>query len=483
MTLVNDTLLTMIHPVILSGGSGTRLWPLSRRSYPKQLLALTGGDTLLQQTVLQVADTSVYAPPLVICNDEHRFVIAEQLQAIDIEPAAMVLEPAARNTAPAIAAAAVMIEARDADGVMLVLPSDHNIADPEGFGQAVGVGRQAALDGSLVTFGAAPERPETGYGYIKSGDPMAELSGCQKVERFVEKPDAETAERYLADGGYSWNCGIFMFRASVILAELTAHEPELVEACRDAVAGAQGDLDFTRLDEASFARAPSISIDNAVMEQTKNAVVVPTDIGWSDVGSWAALWREGAAKHDEAGNLLIGDVAVDGVKNSYIRSEKRLVAVLGLDDVVVVETADAVLVADKGKAHTVGGMVAELKATDRAQADEHTRTHRPWGYYEAVDNGNRFGVKHICVYPGKRLSLQKHHHRAEHWVVVQGTARVQRGEETILLEENQSTYIPLGVVHRLENPGKIDLRLIEVQSGAYLGEDDIERLEDDHGRS
>ena len=472
--------MTQLHPIILSGGSGTRLWPTSRTGYPKQLLPLLSENSMLQETARRVAPGEGFAAPLVIANNEHRFIIAEQLRLIDIEPAAIVLEPVARNTAPAIAAAALMLAADDPDALMLVLPSDHAVRDVPAFHDAVGRAAKLAGDGRLVTFGIRPERAETGYGYIRQGAGLDVADGYE-VAAFVEKPDAARAQTFLDDGGYSWNSGMFVFSAGGYLAELERWQPAILDACKAAVDAAERDLAFLRLDEDGFAASPSVSIDYAVMEKTERAAVIACDIGWSDVGSWQALWQ--VSDKDAAGNATHGDVTLHEVSNSYVRADHRLVTVLGLSDVVVVESADAVLVASASASQAVREVVDKLKATDRKEVGEHTRVYRPWGYYEGIDAGERFQVKRIAVKPGGRLSLQKHHHRAEHWIVVKGTAEVVRGDDTLLLEENQSVYIPLGAAHRLSNPGRIELELIEVQSGSYLGEDDIVRLDDVYGRN
>ncbi|MGF1525264.1 MAG: mannose-1-phosphate guanylyltransferase/mannose-6-phosphate isomerase, partial [Candidatus Competibacterales bacterium] len=469
----------MILPVILSGGSGSRLWPLSRESYPKQFLPLTGADTMLQNTALRLQHLEEGQPPLVVCNDEHRFMVAEQLRAVGVRPRAVVLEPMGRNTAPAVAVAAWWTAARDEDPLLLVLPADHVIEDAAGFCRAVAQVAPLAQRGHLVTFGIVPRHPETGYGYIEAGLPVAE--GILAVESFVEKPDAATARGYLAAGNYYWNSGMFLFKASRYLQELERLEPAMAEACRAALEGAVDDLDFTRLDAAAFATCPGNSIDYAVMEKTHHAVVIPVDVGWSDVGSWTALWEVG--ERDAAGNRIRGDVIAVDSKDSYLHAQHRLVAALGLVDCVVVESADAVLVAPKDRVQDVKGIVAQLAQAHRSEGRAHRKIYRPWGAYDAIESGERFQVKRITVNPGAALSLQMHHHRAEHWIVVRGTARVTRGDEVFLLEENQSTYIPLGTRHRLENPGKIPLELIEVQSGSYLGEDDIVRFEDVYGRT
>ncbi|MGE8220620.1 MAG: mannose-1-phosphate guanylyltransferase/mannose-6-phosphate isomerase [Stenotrophomonas acidaminiphila] len=464
-----------ITPVILSGGSGTRLWPLSRETYPKQFLPLTGTLTMLQATWHRAAAVAARGP-LVIANEAHRFVAAEQLQQAGAEPQAIILEPMGRNTAPAIAVAALEATRQGDDPLLLVLPSDHVIADEAAFHAAVRQAATAAEAGKLVTFGIVPTGPETGYGYIKA----APGDGARPVERFVEKPDLDTATAYVASGQYLWNSGMFLFRASRYLEELARFNPAMLERSRTAWESARRDTDFTRLDADAFAAVPSDSIDYAVMEKTADAVVVALDAGWSDVGSWTAL-RDVSARDDD-GNAHHGDVIAIDCRNTYAYGE-RLVALVGLDDVIVVETDDAVLVGRADRMQEVKDVVARLKADGRSEAAWHRKVYRPWGAYDSIDNGERFQVKRITVKPGGTLSLQMHHHRAEHWVVVSGTAEVTRGDEVLLLSENQSTYIPLGVTHRLRNPGKLPLELIEVQSGSYLGEDDIVRFEDTYGRS
>lgn len=472
--------MTTLCPVILSGGAGTRLWPLSRELYPKQLLPLASERSLLQDTARR-AGSADFACPVVVCNEEHRFVIAEQLRQLGIAPRALMLEPAARNTAPAAAAAAAFLLRDDPDTLMLILPSDHVIRDEAAFHAAVSAAAAAARSGRLVTFGIKPAHPETGYGYIQRGAVLADTPGAYSVARFVEKPDLATAKTYLADGTWLWNSGMFLFPARLFLDEVAAFEPAIAEAAQRAVASARADLDFLRLDDAPFKASPSKSIDYAVMERTQRAAVVPADPGWSDVGAWSALWDIGA--RDAAGNVIAGDVVTLDTQGSYLRSvDGTLLATIGLDNMVIVVTRDVVLAMDKSRAQDVKQIVDELKRRGRGEVSTHTLVHRPWGSYETVDSGERFQVKRIIVKPGAKISLQKHLKRAEHWVVVSGTARVTRDEDSIVLRENMSAYIPLGAVHRLENIGAEPLHLIEVQSGSYLGEDDIVRLEDSYGR-
>jgi len=469
----------MLIPVILSGGAGTRLWPLSRELYPKQLLALLGPRTMLQQTAQRVAGLDC-AAPVVVCNEAHRFLVAEQLRALKLTPKAIVLEPFGRNTAPAIALAALAAR-RDAGGVdplLLVLPADHVIRDTAVFQQAVRTALPAAEQGQLVTFGIVPDRPETGYGYIQRG---AAQGSVFRIARFIEKPDLERARQFVAAQDYYWNSGMFLFRAGRYLEELERLAPEMAHACRTAFEQGRKDLDFTRLDAAVFEGCPSDSIDYAVMEKTAGAVVVPLDAGWSDVGSWSAL--HDASDADADGNVAHGDVLQEDSSGCYLYAESRLVAAVGLRNHVVVETKDAVLVAPRDRVQDVKKLVNRLKEQGRYEHSLHREVFRPWGSYDRIESGARFLVNRVRINPGASQSLQLHHHRAEHWVVVSGTARVTRGEEVFLLEENQSAFIPIGVPHRIENPGKIALHLIEVQSGTYLGEDDIVRLEDRYGRA
>lgn len=469
----------MIVPVLLAGGSGSRLWPLSRQARPKQFLPLVGDTSLLQDTLTRVASFAAGAATLVVGREEHRFLIAEQMRRVGAT-GTVVLEPCPRNTAPAVAVAALEAAATQGDkSLLLILPSDHVIQDLEQFDAAVAKGVEAAENGLLVTFGVAPSRAESGYGYIRAG---RELSpGTHAIDSFVEKPDAATAQGYLDTGGYYWNSGMFLFSAEAYLAALGAHAPDILQAAEAAHAGAARDVDFLRLDETAFAGCRSESIDYAVMEKTQDAVVVPLSAHWSDLGSWSSVAE--LLPSDSRGNTVRGDVLLEDTDNCVVRSEGRLVATLGVRDQVIVETADAVLIADRSREQDIKTLVDRLTADKRSEATEHRKVYRPWGSYEGIAMGGRFQVKHIVVQPGARLSLQKHHHRAEHWVVVRGTALVTRGDEEFLLTEDQSTYIPLGTKHRLENPGAIALELIEVQSGAYLGEDDIVRYDDVYGRA
>lgn len=481
-----------IQPVILSGGSGTRLWPLSRTRYPKQLLALTGACSLLQDTALRIegSETSLgIAPsPIVVCNEEYRFITAEQLRAVGKPASALVLEPVGRNTAPAVALAALAAMHAGEDPILLIMPADHVITDRPAFCRAVELGARQAARGAVVTFGVVPDRPETGYGYIRVGETIDGGEGARILGRFVEKPDRAVAESYLVDGGYLWNSGIFMGRAGLWLELLARYRRDIEAACQTAYAAGRTDADFFRVARESFAACPSDSIDYAIMEPLTaeseplaRAVVVPLEAGWSDVGAWDSLWQ--VVDKDDNGNAVRGDVLLQDTHDSLVYAEGRLVACLGVRDVVVVETPDAIMVAAKDRTQDVKSLVTRLQTERREQADAHRKVYRPWGSYDSIDVGDRFQVKRIVVKPGAALSLQMHYHRAEHWIVVRGTARVVCGDRTILLGENESTYIPLGTQHRLENPGKVPLEIIEVQSGAYLGEDDIVRFEDVYGRN
>jgi len=453
---------------------------MSRALRPKQLLALNSDLSMLQETIQRVTGPG-FAPPLIICNDEHRFVIAEQMRQLGVGPEAIVLEPAGRNTAPAAAVAALLLADRYADPTMLMLPSDHVIDDTAAFHAAVEIGAQAAADNALVTFGIPPTRPETGYGYIRRGGPYPGIDGCHAIDRFVEKPDHETAETYLSSGEYDWNSGMFGFPVAVCIEELDRLAPDLMAGCRAAVAEAMADLDFLRLARDPFVGIKSISIDYALMEKTDKGAVVPAEMGWNDVGSWSALWDIGA--RDGAGNVVLGDVMTLDSHECYIRGEGNLIAAIGVDNMIIVATDDVVLVVPKDRAQDVKTLVEEIEKAGRTEHYVHTKVFRPWGTYQNIDAGPRFQVKQIVVDPGARLSMQMHYHRAEHWVVVGGTAKVTRDDETFYLTEDQSTYIPHNVRHSLENPGKVPLRMIEVQSGGYLGEDDIIRFDDTYGRA
>ncbi|MES2564405.1 MAG: mannose-1-phosphate guanylyltransferase/mannose-6-phosphate isomerase [Pseudomonadota bacterium] len=469
-----------IHPVILSGGSGTRLWPMSRASMPKQFLGLASELSLLQETALRAMATCDCAPTFV-CNEEHRFLLAEQMRTVGVNARAIVLEPMGRNTAPAVTVAALSILDADPDAVLMVMPSDHVVRDVPAFTAAVQSAAVAAMQGHLVTFGIKPDHPETGYGYIQAGPQLDGCPDCYSTAAFLEKPALPDAKNYVACSDYYWNSGMFVFQARAYLDEMKRLCPQIYELSEKALRKGSRDHDFLRLDVESFKTCPADSIDYAVMEKTERGAVIPVDMSWSDVGSWSALWD---IKEKSAGdNVLCGDVFTEDTANTYISAESRFVAAVGVDELIIIETVDAVLVARKDKVQHVKQVVEHLKSHGRAEHASHRRVCRPWGSYESVDHGDRFQVKRITVKPGAKLSLQMHHHRAEHWVVVRGTARVTRGGEQLLISENESTYIPLGVSHRLENPGKVPLEIIEVQSGAYLGEDDIVRLEDAYGRA
>jgi len=469
----------LIVPVILSGGSGSRLWPLSRKAMPKQLLALVGDNTMIQETVARTRGKD-FTAPIVIAGQEHRFMIAEQLRAAGIADARIILEPAGRNTAPAAAVAALKVLEDDPDGLILLMPSDHVVGNVKAFHAAVQVAAAAARTGALVTFGIKPATPETGYGYIKGAAPLDGVPGAFTVERFVEKPDRPAAQTYLESGGYYWNGGMFLFSAKTFIKDMEWLEPAMLGFCRDAITHAHRDMDFIRLGEVAFLACPSQSIDYAIMEHVPHAAVVPVEMGWSDVGSWQSLWD--ISQRDANGNTILGDVVTEGASNSYIRSEGPLVAAVGVENLVIVATKDAVLVSHRDATQDVKKIVAQLESQSRDHHMHHAVVHRPWGSYESVDTGDRFQVKRIVVKPGAKLSLQMHHHRAEHWIVVSGSALVTCDDKQFLLQENESTFIPQGSRHRLENPGKVPLHLIEVQSGAYLGEDDIVRFEDTYGR-
>ncbi len=469
----------MLFPVIMAGGSGSRLWPLSRQLNPKQFLALADAELSMLQATIRRLDGLAVGLPRLICNEQHRFLAAEQLRQLGMEQATILLEPVGRNTAPAIALAALQAVAEADDPILLVLAADHLIQNVAAFHASIRTALPLAADGKLVTFGILPTHPETGYGYIEQGQAVGD--GGYKVSRFVEKPDLATARDYLACGNYFWNSGMFMFRASRYLEELERFQPAILAACRAALEGGAQDMHFTRVDAAAFAACPEDSIDYAVMEKTADAVMVPLDAGWSDIGSWSALW-EVSAKNAE-GNVLKGDVLSQTTRNTYVHADSRLVATVGVEDLVIVETKDAVLVAHKDRVQDVKKIVERIKADDRQEHVNHREVYRPWGMYDSIDNGHRYQVKRITVQPGAKLSVQMHHHRAEHWIVVSGTAKVTNGEQTYLVTENQSTYIPIGQIHALENPGVIPLELIEVQSGSYLGEDDIVRFEDKYGRA
>jgi mannose-1-phosphate guanylyltransferase / mannose-6-phosphate isomerase len=473
----SDKIVTSLVPVILSGGAGTRLWPLSREMYPKQLLALAGAQTMLQDTAARLAGVVAAIPPIVVCNEAHRFTVAEQLRALKIQPSAILLEPVGRNTAPAVALAALKARQIDPEAVMVVAPADHVIRDVEEFRRAAATAATLAQDNKLVTFGIVAHAPEVGYGYIRRGEGDGP---AYPVAQFIEKPPLDVAQQFVTSGDYYWNSGMFVFKAGCYLEELGKFAPDILAACTAALQSAKTDLDFVRVDQAEFARCRSESIDYAVMERTQNAVVLPLDAGWSDVGSWSSLFD--ALPADEEGNVLQGDVMTHDTRDCYVHSTSRLVAAVGMEDHIIVETKDAILVAPKDRVQDVKELVSSIRKLGRSESAWHREVFRPWGSYDSIDSGERFQVKRLTVKPGGVLSLQMHHHRAEHWIVVQGTARITRNDETFLLSENESTFIPVGAKHRIENPGKVPLHIVEVQSGSYLGEDDIVRFEDNYGR-
>jgi len=478
MSEVNSITLPL-SPIIMCGGSGTRLWPLSRAQFPKQFLPLVNDTSMLQDTIARLP--SQHKAPVFICNEDHRFLVAEQVKQISLGKSTILLEPKGRNTAPAVALAALNALAKNEDALLLVLAADHVINETEKFHQAISVATIAAAQGKLVTFGVVPTHAETGYGYIQKGKKQEEQQDdLYQVAKFVEKPNIETAQSYLDSGDYLWNSGMFLFKASRYIEELEKFRPDILSTCRASMSKVEKDLDFTRPDRESFLQCADESIDYAVMEKTEDAVVVPLDAGWSDVGSYSALWE--VCQKDYQQNVIKGDVIAHDTSNSYIHSQNKLIATLGVDNLVVIDTPDAVLIANKDKVQNVKDIVNELKAQQRSESTIHREVYRPWGKYDSVDNGERFQVKRITVNPGAKLSVQMHHHRAEHWIIVSGTAKITLDEKTFLLSENQSTYIPIGVVHALENPGKLPLEMIEVQSGTYLGEDDIVRFEDKYGR-
>jgi len=467
-----------ITPVILSGGSGTRLWPLSRKQYPKQYLALSGDNTMLQETILRLNGLDNLADPIIICNADHRFLVAEQCQQIGIKNPTILLEPIGRNTAPAIAAAALQSLKDSDDSILLVLSADHVIQDVDAFHKAINIASQQAQSGKLATFGIVPTDANTGYGYIKSSKDNND--GAYKVEEFVEKPDLKTAQSYLEQGNYLWNSGMFMFQARAFIDELTTHSPEIVTSVNDAVNNAAQDLDFIRLDKQTFESSPSDSIDYALMEKSNNVVVVPLDAQWNDIGAWPALYDIGTK--DSQGNVIKGDVITQDTTNTYINADHHMVAAIGVDNLIIIDTPDATFIATQDKAQEVKSIVESLQASGRCESSAHRKTYRPWGWYDSIESGEYFQVKRLHVKPGAKLSLQMHHKRAEHWVVVSGTATVTNGEKRFNLNKGESTYIPLGVTHSLENQTNEPLEIIEVQSGTYLGEDDIVRFEDSYGR-
>ena len=467
-----------IIPIILSGGSGKRLWPLSRKQYPKQFLPLVGDNTMLQETILRLSGLDNLADPIIICNADHRFLVAEQCKQIDIKNPTIILEPVGRNTAPAIAAAAFQSLKSTDDGILLVLSSDHIIQDVEAFHRAINIACKQAKDGKLATFGIVPTNANTGYGYIKLSKDHS--NGAFKVEEFIEKPDLKTVESFLEQGNYLWNSGMFMFKATKLIEELTIHSPNIIKSVKDALKSAKKDLDFIRLDKKSFELSPSDSIDYALMEKSDNAVVIPLDAKWKDIGAWTALYDMGIK--DKNGNVIKGDVITKSTTNSYINADHRMVLTIGLDNLIIVDTPDAIFIATKDKAQEVKSVVESLQANDRSESDTHRKVYRPWGWYDSIESGKSFQVKRLHIEPGAKLSLQMHHKRAEHWVVVSGTASVTNGDQILTLNKGESTYIPLGITHSLANKTRKLLEVIEVQSGSYLGEDDIVRFEDIYGR-
>jgi len=473
----------MIIPVILSGGSGTRLWPLSRAMYPKQFIRFFNGDgtSLLATTLGRLRAAESFAAPIVVCNSDHRFLVREEIAGVDVEPQAIILEPVARNTAPAVAVAALFAQRQNEDAILAVMPSDHMVGDERGFVEGIRRAAAIAALGRLVLFGVKPAEAHTGYGYIHRGAPLDADSGGFAVEAFCEKPDRSRAQAYLAAGDYFWNSGIFVFSARTFLAELERHDARILDAARAALENATEDLGFLRLEPKAFASAPDISIDYAVMEKTKVAAMLPLQVAWSDVGSWSSLWQ--IAPHDEKGNAVQGDALLEDTRDCLVHSERSLVATIGIEGLVIVDTPDALLVADKARAQEVAGLVARLKQSNRKEHEQHLKNYRPWGYFETLSVGGRFQVKLLHVKPGAKLSMQMHHHRSEHWVVVRGTAKVTVGEEETLVQENESVYITATHWHRLENPGKVPLEIIEVQIGGYLGEDDIVRADDAYHRA
>ncbi|MXV36056.1 MULTISPECIES: mannose-1-phosphate guanylyltransferase/mannose-6-phosphate isomerase [unclassified Saccharibacter] len=470
----------MVVPVILSGGSGSRLWPVSRKAYPKQFCPILSEETPFQETVQRAQQIGVTAPPIVVANRDHRFIAAEQLRQLAVEDASIILEPVARNSAAAMAAAAFWQADKDPDAVLWFMPADAAIENFDALATALFQAKQAAERDYIVTFGMQPNRPETGYGYIEQGSSVENTDNVYQIARFLEKPDAETAEHFLKYGHYLWNSGMFIARARVFLEELLLLAPDIYHAVKSSLSSSGSDLGFVRLDEEAFSRAPSISVDYAVAEKTTRAAVVPASFEWMDVGSWDAVWE--LTHKDGDGNAAHGNVFLDHAHNCYVHSEGAVTTVTGVDDLIIVVTRDAVMVSHRDRAQDVKKMVERLKKEGRPEAEQHVRMYRPWGFYESLNKGERFQVKRIQVSPGEKLSLQKHFHRAEHWVVVEGTALVTRDDENVLVRENESIYLPLGCVHRLENPGRIPLVLIEVQSGSYLGEDDIVRLQDVYQR-